>query len=118
MSGTIKIYEEGTSTQPGGLITSEPFEVYDNDWFDVTLSEPVSITGDQDIWVSVEATHNQGEYPAGCDGGPMVNGKGGWACLGGVWSEIKSQGFDVNWNIWAGIAGDNTIMSIDPSTQT
>ena len=100
-SGNIKVYDAGTSTQPGSLITSEPFEAYENDWFDVELSEPVQIDGDEDIWVSIEGTHSAGQYPAGCDNGPIISGKGGWACLEGVWSEISASGFNVNWNIWA-----------------
>jgi len=101
MLGNIKIYGEGTSTQPGSLITSDPFQCYSTNWFDVDLSEPVQITGDEDIWVSIEATHEVGQCPAGCDDGPMVNGKGGWIRLGGQWSEIKDLGINVNWNIWA-----------------
>jgi len=100
MKGNIKIYGEGTSTKPGSLITSEPFEVTENDWFDVELSEPVPITGDKDIWVSIEGTHIAGQYPAGCDDGPIIKGKGGWVCLSGSWSEISASGFNVNWNIW------------------
>jgi len=100
MKGNIKIYEEGTSTQPGGLITSEPFEVTDNDWFDVEISEPVQIIGDEDIWVSIEVIHNPGQYPAGCDDGPIIGGKGGWIYLMDSWSEISDSGFNVNWNIW------------------
>ncbi|GAI58032.1 unnamed protein product, partial [marine sediment metagenome] len=100
MAGTIKIYGEGTSTEPGSLITSEPFEVTENDWFDVKLSEPVLIAGDEDIWVSVHVTHYAGQYPAGCDDGPMIKGKGGWIYLLGIWEEIGAIGYNVNWNIW------------------
>ena len=101
MSGNIKIYEEGTSIKPGSLITSEPFEAYNNDWFDVELSEPVLIAGDEDIWVSVEGPHKPGQHPAGCDDGPMISGKGGWIYFSGGWEEISTHGFNVNWNIWA-----------------
>jgi len=114
MSGNIKIYGQGTSTKPGTLITSEPFEVYDNDWFDVSLSEPVQITGDEDIWVSIEATHQAEQFPAGCDGGPIVDGKGGWIYISGVWSQLSASGFYVNWNIWVEIAGEDTV----PQLQT
>lgn len=101
MDGNVKIYAEGTSTQPGSLITSEPFHAYINDWTEIELSEPVQITGNEDIWVSIEGTHSAGQYPAGMDPGPAVAGKGDWACLGGVWQEIKDLGFNYNFNIWA-----------------
>lgn len=103
MQGAIKIYEAGTPTQPGELITSEDFEVITNDWYEIELSSPVPISGNEDIWVSVEATHDDGEYPAGFDGGPAADGKGDWLYFGGDWEEIQNIGYDYNWNIWAGL---------------
>jgi len=108
MSGNIKIYEGGTSTQPGDVITTEPFEVTDVGWFDVELSEPVLIiSGDEDIWVSIEATHQAGQYPAGFDNSSAVDGKGDWVYYDGVWDEIQNLGWDANFNIWAGIGSGN-----------
>jgi len=103
MKGSIKIYEEGTSTTPGSLITSEPFEVTDIGWFDVELLEPVLIAGDEDIWVSIEASHVGGKFPAGIDCGPAVDGKGDWLYLeGSGWQEMQDvTPYDCNFNIWA-----------------
>jgi len=103
MNGKVKIYEAGSSTQPGGILTEEPFTAYENDWTNITLSDPVDIAGDEDIWVAIEGTHSVGQYPAGMDPGPAVDGKGDWLCLSGSWSEAQSHGFDANFNIWAGI---------------
>ncbi len=103
-SGTIKIYDAGTSTNPGGLITSEPFTVPSMGWFEIPLSTPVQIDVSEDIWVSVQVTHGVGEYPLGVDPGPVVPGKGGWISIDGVtWMQL---GIDIptlncNWNIWA-----------------
>ena len=106
MAGNIKIYEGGTPIQPGDVITTEPFQVTDAGWFDVNLSEPVSITGDEDIWVSVQATHYAGQYPAGMDNSLAVDGKGDWLYLT-AWEESQGFGFDCNFNIWAGIVSES-----------
>jgi hypothetical protein len=102
--GTIKIYDAGTSTHPGSLITSEPFTVPSAGWFEINLSNPVPIDAAKDIWVSVRVTHAAGEYPLGAGPGPVVPGKGGWISTDGViWQQlgIDIPSLDYNWNIWA-----------------
>jgi hypothetical protein len=103
MTGKIKIYEQGTSTHPGDLITEEPFECYKNTWHDIKMSEPVPIFGDEDIWVSCEVTHDCGEYPAGMDPSCNYPGKGDWITLGSGWNEVSIYGFHCDWNLWAGL---------------
>jgi len=102
-SGTIKIYDAGTSTKPGVLITSEAFTTAaSSDWEETILSNPATIDASKDIWVSIQVTHAVGEFPAGVGPGPMVRGKGGWITLDGVtWDQIGDLGLDYNWNIWA-----------------
>jgi len=105
-SGNIKIYDAGTSTTPGSLITSEPFTVTSpepGDWEEIVLSNPVGIDASKDIWVSVDITyHATGEYPIACDGGPAVAGKGDWLYMNDVWQELKDiSSYSINWNIWA-----------------
>ena len=100
-SGNIKIYEQGSSSAPGALITSEPYSVYGPTWLRTDLTTPVTIDATQDLWTSVEITHFAYEYPIGCDAGPAVQGKGGFlsGCCG--WSELYLAGFDYNLNIRA-----------------
>ena len=103
-SGTIKIYNAGTSTNPGSLITSEPFTVPSTGWFEINLSNPVPIDISKDIWVSVQVTQAAGEYPLGVGPGPVVAGKGGWLSTDGVtWKQlgIDYPTLNYNWNIWA-----------------
>jgi len=115
MDGTVKIYGEGTSSQAGDLITSEDFEAYENDWTLIYLSDPVTIAGDEDLWVSIEGTHAAGQYPAGMDPGPAVDGKGDWLYLSGSgWQEAQGLGFDANFNIWAGIGVGNSAPDTPP----
>ena len=102
-SGTIKIYDAGTSTKPGSLITSEAFTTAaSSEWEETKLSNLVLINASKDIWVSIRVTHAAGEFPAGVDPGPMVPGKGGWITVDGVkWEQIGDLGLNYNWNIWA-----------------
>ncbi len=104
-SGEIKIYDGGTSTMPGALITTEPYTVEGTDWFEIPLSNPVIIDASKDIWVTVEITHIIGEYPAGVGPGPVVPGKGGWITTNGgaTWRQlgIDYPGLNYNWNLWA-----------------
>lgn len=104
MDGNVKIYGEGAPNEPGSLITEQSFSANDNDWTDIELSEPVTIAGDEDMWVSIEGTHAAGQYPAGMDPGPAVDGKGDWLYLSGTgWQEAQDLGFDNNFNIWVGV---------------
>jgi len=104
-SGTIKIYDAGTSTKPGSLITSEPYTTAaSSDWEETTLSNPALIDASKDIWVTIQVTHAAGQYPAGVGPGPVVAGKGGWITLDGTtWEQlgIDIPSLNYNWNVWA-----------------
>ena len=110
-SGSIKIYAAGTSTSPGALVTLEPYTVTGANWFEIPLSNPVTVNADEDVWVSVEVTHAAGEHPLGIDAGPAVDGKGDWIYAGG-WEELQNLGLDRNWNIWAKVEGDPPVEPI------
>jgi len=104
-SGTIKIYDAGTSSSPGALLTSEAFTTAaSSDWEETTLSDPATIDASKDIWVTIQVTHAVGEYPAGVGPGPVVPGKGGWITTDGTtWQQlgIDIPSLNYNWNIWA-----------------
>ena len=56
----------------------------------------------KDLWVSVEVTHDDGEYPIGIDNGPAVDERGDWWYDNSSgWVELQESGswFDVNWLI-------------------
>ncbi|UCD12985.1 MAG: hypothetical protein JSW60_05305, partial [Thermoplasmatales archaeon] len=57
-SGDIIIYDEGTSSSPGSILTTEPYtSPAENVWFDVNLSNPILVNETKDLWVGVEVTH-------------------------------------------------------------
>jgi hypothetical protein len=100
LDNVVKVYDNGTASSPGPLLTSEPYTSDVSGWKWIALSSPVTIPGTGDLWCSVEVTHPAGEYPLAVDAGPAVDGKGDW--IGpGMWGELQNQGLDYNWQILA-----------------
>jgi hypothetical protein len=74
-------------------------------WNEVDLQIPLIINNSTDLWFGYSVTHSAGTYPAGCDDGPAVQGKGDMISLGGAWESMSATyGLDYNWNI-AGYVG-------------
>jgi len=69
-------------------------------WNTVELDTPIEIDASQELWFGYRANAETG-YPAGCDAGPALSGKGdmindpdmGWVPLS------DAYGLDYNWNI-------------------
>ena len=103
INGQVKIYDAGTDTHPGAVLSTEPFTTPTTySWFNVTLTNLVFIDGSKDLWISTEWQDTQGgQYPAGVDDGPCVLGKGDWISFNGNWMELSTYGYDMNWNLWA-----------------
>jgi hypothetical protein len=120
MSGVIKIYEQGTSTSPGDLITEQAFDAYEADWHEIPLDDFVPISGDEDIWVSCEVTHAAGQYPAAMDASNNYPTKGDWITLGSGWNEVSIYGFYTDWLLRAGVGsgtGAPIKVYVQPGTQ-
>ena len=90
--------------------TNPPTEVYSQvvssiateAWNDIELDEAVNIDASQELWVGYHVITSAG-FPAGCDAGPQVAGKGNMIFWDGVWQELTalSPSLTVNWNIQA-----------------
>ena len=99
-SAKILIYGNGTATKPGTLLVEEPAGTLAYGWNEFILPTPLLIESG-DYWVGYEVTTDAG-FPAACDAGPMVPGKGGWISFDGIdWDELASIPLDYNWNIRA-----------------
>ena len=99
--GKVYIYDAGTSSQPGSLLETKSFSIGASGWHRVDLTNPVSINGETDIWVSVEWHSGENDWPASVDAGPAVQEKGDWLYINQIWQEVWSQGFDYNFCISA-----------------
>lgn len=102
-NGTVYIYDEGTSSSPGGALAQKDFYVDVQGWFSVDLLEPVTINASRDLWVSVETTPVEDWQEDGymsLDGGPGVDQKSRWVNYnnGAGWHQHSR---DVNWRMGA-----------------
>lgn len=110
----LKIYGEGTATEPGPLLHEQDFDGLVEDWVTVTLNADVFLDG-EDLWVGYSVIdHVAGEFPAGVDPGPAVAGFGDMISLDGTtWQPLSELGLDYNWNIAAflvpGVTYDNDL---------
>lgn len=96
----ILIYGNGTATEPGQLLFEEAVASVEEGWNEYTLPTTLNLESG-DYWVGYEVKAIYG-FPAGCDAGPMVPGKGGWLYFeGDGWFEMTDAGLDYNWNIRA-----------------
>lgn len=95
--GSLKIYDEGTDTSPGDLITSEPYNVSGHGWKRINLTDPVPLNITKDMWTSILITkHGAADYSIGIDSGPAIDGKGDWVKLSDTWDELQWFGYDNN----------------------
>ncbi len=100
----IRIYDEGTSEQPGTQLyeadvtnTASP-----NAWNTHDLTETIGISN-KDLWIAVEVTHNDSRNTIGCDVGP-ADPNGDWVLEGSEISWLSYRSFtndlvNINWNI-------------------
>ena len=70
------------------------------DWNEVTLTESVPLPSEGDLYIGFRSNTTTG-FPAGCDGGPAVEGYGDLISLdGGGWTSMsQSYGLNYNWNL-------------------
>ncbi|MCX6233396.1 MAG: carboxypeptidase regulatory-like domain-containing protein [Bacteroidetes bacterium] len=108
----IKFYPRGASTDyalkvwigenAGTLVVDQPIDsVVLDEWNKVTLTTPVQIDATQELWFGYAIIeHPEGEYPAGCDHGPAIAGKGDMITTDGeTWDPLSGYGLDYNWNL-------------------
>jgi len=98
VTGDVRIYDAGTTSAPGALLTSEPFDVTGAGWFNITLSNPVTITGN-DIWLCVHAFHQTSQYPLECSA-PGISLKTAFFSSDDIsWYDLPGLGYDVAFEI-------------------
>ncbi len=97
----LKIYDAGTTTEPGTILYEQDLDFWINGWNNIILDSPLEITG-TDIWVSLEINLPNGgpAYIIGADNGPSDT-DGQWIKTEDEWSRLSEHGLDYNWNIRA-----------------
>jgi hypothetical protein len=110
-TGRLKIYDGGTPTKPGNLLSEEPFFIDGDGWHRIDISSPINIVASKDLWISFELQSYDDDWPMGSDGGPAVDGKGDWANLGSGWVEVQYYGFDYNLCIEGILCGSKPLIA-------
>ncbi|GAB1468541.1 hypothetical protein MASR2M64_12730 [Candidatus Cloacimonadota bacterium] len=100
---TAKVWAGGSATAPGTLVYSQAVSNFTiGMWNEVLLPTPINLPTTGDLWVGYEV-NTQGGYPAGCDNGPQVQGKGNMMYFNNAWTTLTgvSAGLTYNWSIRA-----------------
>ncbi|MDY0151657.1 MAG: carboxypeptidase regulatory-like domain-containing protein [Candidatus Cloacimonas sp.] len=97
---SARVWTGGTPTAPGTMVADQAFTPAPLDaWNTVTLTNPVAITGSEELWFGYRCNVTTG-YPAGVDAGPGTEGFGNMMYYEGAWSTLMTlASIDGNWNI-------------------
>ena len=111
----LKIYGEGTATQPGSIIYKETDLFFDATGFHIIeIDTPIALDDHEEIWIGIQweiFASDFFEVPVFVDDGPAVQGKGDWVFWGNGddWEELGTR----NWVIGAIVEGEDTELIID-----
>lgn len=109
---TVKIWGGGTESAPGTLLYSGvAHDISTVEWNTHILSDAIAIPADR-LWIGYEI-NTQGGWPARCDAGPAVEGKGNLINLDG-WTTLTQMGLisGGNWLIQGFVATASTLTAI------
>ncbi|MEI8048561.1 MAG: choice-of-anchor J domain-containing protein [Bacteroidota bacterium] len=99
---TLKVWEGGTATNPGTEVYSQDVTsvIAPDAYTTITLTTPVLLVASKEYWVGYRVNATSG-WPAGCDAGPRVEGKGNMMYFGGVWTTLYALAptLNYNWNV-------------------
>jgi len=105
-SYALKVYTGGSNTDPGTLVRTQAIPSFiPETWNTVELGSPVTITGTQEIWISIAVTQTTDSYPVSLDYGPRVQDYGNKIKVGtNAWTTLYAlnSAYDYNWTIIAG----------------
>ncbi len=119
---TVKVWTGGSATSAGTLVHSQVVpSVVLNEWNTVFLTTQVPIPATGDLYYGYEC-NTQGGYPAGCDDGPPIEGKGNMMYFGGTWTTLTAIAptLTYNWSIraFAQIPPAGRITALSPVRDT
>ncbi len=119
---TVKIWTGGSATGAGTLVYSQLIAnpVID-EWNLHILPTPIPIPANSEIYVGFNCNTTTG-YPAGCDAGPQIEGKGNMIYSDGAWSTLTAlePTLTFNWLIQTFVAdgAGQKAMVLQPIAET
>lgn len=97
-----KVWKGGSATNAGNEVFSKDItaDIVLGYYTTITLPTPILLEAGNEYWIGYEVI-TTGGWPAGCDAGPMVDGKGNMMYFGGVWTTLYTLAptLTFNWNI-------------------
>lgn len=97
-----KVWKGGSATNAGAEVFSKEVtaDIVLGAYTIITLPTPILLEAGNEYWVGYEVVATGG-YPAVCDAGPRVEGKGNMMYYGGVWTTLfaLSPTLNYNWNV-------------------
>jgi len=101
-STEVRVYGPGNGNAPGALLYSRDVSssVRPFSWNEHTLATPISIKGNEELWIGIAFVHAEQGQTIGCDSGPNRSG-GDWLFSNdNQWSTYLTRtGESINWNI-------------------
>ncbi|NCA84343.1 MAG: T9SS type A sorting domain-containing protein, partial [Clostridia bacterium] len=95
---TLKVWQGGNNNPT--LVYSQPVTtIVADQWNTVTLTTPVEIDVNQELWFGFNCNATGG-FPAGCDDGPQVEGFGNMMFWNGAWTTLSQLGATLTFD-WA-----------------
>ncbi|MCU0369881.1 MAG: hypothetical protein MUC31_00560 [Bacteroidales bacterium] len=90
-------------SEPPVLLHVQDITVISGTWNEAVIDDFYYVDASKDLWIGVWIqNYAAGTYPAGCDAGPAVAGKGDLYSIddGSTWYSLyTSDGLDYNWNL-------------------
>ncbi|MDP2174161.1 MAG: carboxypeptidase regulatory-like domain-containing protein [Candidatus Cloacimonadaceae bacterium] len=114
---TAKVWTGGTATAPATMAHSQAFTPVLDTYNTVVLSQPIAITGSDELWFGYNCNVTTG-YPAGCDAGPAITGFGNMIYWQNAWTTLLAlaPSLNYNWNIqgYVGYSAPTAAPAISP----
>ncbi|MDD4677412.1 MAG: choice-of-anchor J domain-containing protein [Candidatus Cloacimonetes bacterium] len=112
---TVKIWTGGSANNAGTLVYSHQIQnpVIDS-WNVHALTTPVTIPANSEVWIGYNCNTMVG-FPAGCDIGPQIDGKGNMMYFQGVWSTLLAiePALTYNWLISTYVSQGATLKKME-----
>ncbi|MDY0151520.1 MAG: choice-of-anchor J domain-containing protein [Candidatus Cloacimonas sp.] len=112
---TIKIWTGGSATTSGTLVYSQLIaNPVIGEWNLHVLNTPVPIPANAEVYVGFNCNATGG-YPAGCDNGPQIEGKGNMIYSDGEWAPLTALAptLTYNWLIQTFVASGTSMKAIE-----
>ncbi len=94
--GTMKLCT-GTLDSPIILLDSGSFYSSGQGFYEVFFGDTIALHEGDLVWLWCSQFINSGQFPAGVDSGPAVQGYGDLLMVGNTWEELLDWGLNYNW---------------------